>query len=557
MQKNILFIFFILSSLVAKSQVNGTVKDTNNKTLPFVNIYIEGTYTGTTSNDDGIYQLDIDTAGTYTIVFKYLGYKTLKKEVTIANFPFQLNMTLTEEKVSLDEIVVNAQDNPANRIIRNTIENRKANLNKIKTFKADFYSKGLIRIKNAPEKILGQNVGDLGGGLDSTRTGVLYLSETISKIQFERPDKLKETIIASKVAGDDNGFSFNNASDVDFNFYNNTIELGSNIVSPISDYYRYKLDGVFYDELGNLINKVKVIPRRENDRVFSGYVYIVEDQWSLYGTELEITGTQAQLDAVDVIKLKQNFKYSNQDKHWVIISQSIDFVYGILGIKGDGRFTAVYSNYNFKPEFEAKNFGRELLAFTEEANKKDSTFWQSIRPVPLTTEEITDYVKKDSIKVIRKSKKYLDSIDLKTNKFNPSNLLFGYTYNNSYKDWSLGFNSLLSSINYNTVQGWNGNLNLFYRKNIDEFKKYFTVNSRLNYGIADKRLRMSGAVTYKFNNITRPFVTLSGGVRTEQFNPTEPISPLINTVSTHIQLIILSMKLLLVLLLLKHITLLK
>ena len=39
----------------------------------------------------------------------------------------------------------------------------------------------------------------------------MYLSETVSKITFQKPDKLKETIIASKVSGNDNGFSFNTA----------------------------------------------------------------------------------------------------------------------------------------------------------------------------------------------------------------------------------------------------------------------------------------------------------------------------------------------------------
>ena len=103
-------------------------------------------------------------------------------------------------------------------------------------------------------------------GLDSTRSGIIYLSETISKIKYQKPDKLTEKVIASKVSGNSNGFSFNSALDVNYNFYNNTIQINSAIISPISDYafnyYRYKLEGVFYDDSGNLINKIKVIPRR-------------------------------------------------------------------------------------------------------------------------------------------------------------------------------------------------------------------------------------------------------------------------------------------------------
>ncbi|VAV84278.1 FIG00930371: hypothetical protein, partial [hydrothermal vent metagenome] len=536
MKKQLLVTLSFLYSFFVFSQVKGIVTDTKNNPLAFVNIYIEGTYIGTTSNNEGKYELNISEKKSYTIVFKYLGYKTLKKQITITAFPYNLDAVLSEENINLNEVVINTNDNPANRIIRNAIANRKQFLEKINAFKADFYSRGLIKIKNAPEKILGQELGDLGGGLDSTRSGIIYLSETISKIEYQRPDKLKEKIIASKVSGDDNGFSFNAASDVDYNFYNNTVELGNQIVSPIADYafnyYHYTLEGIFYDDRGNLINKIKVIPRRKNDRIFSGTIYIVEDQWAIYALELDITGQQAQIPAADIITLKQTFSFSEKNTFWALISQSIDFQYSIFGIKGDGRFTAVYSNYNFKPNFTKRTFTKEVLSFADEANKKDSIYWNTVRPVPLTLEESNDYVKKDSIQIIRKSKTYLDSIDAVSNKFKIMDVVSGYNYTNSYQHYNLGFSSPIASASFNTVQGWNGNLGLYYRKNYDEFKRYFRANANINYGIADKRLRATASITYKFNNVSRPFLTLSGGVTTSQFNSGQPISKLINTVST-------------------------
>jgi len=536
LMKHALLLLTFLVTIQGFSQIIGNVNDTNGNPLAFVNIYIEGTYIGTTSNDEGNYELNVSEKKRFTIVFKYLGYKTLKNELNIDAFPYVVDVSLEEEQITLDEVIINSNHNPANRIIRQTIANRKAMLESIKSYKADFYSRGLIRIKNAPEKILGQEIGDLGGGLDSTRSGIIYLSETISKIEFQRPDKLKEKIIASKVSGNDNGFSFNNASDVDYNFYNNTVELGNQIVSPIADYafnyYRYKLEGIFYDESGNLINKIKVIPRRENDRIFTGTIYIVEDQWTIYALELDITGQQAQIPAADIITLKQTFSFSEKDKLWALISQSIDFKYGIFGIKGDGRFTAVYSTYNFNPSFTKNTFTKEVLSFENEANKKDSTYWNSIRPVPLTNEEINDYVTKDSIQVVRESKSYLDSIDAKNNTFKLPNILFGYNYQNSYKDWNLNFGSPLLNLNFNTVQGYNSQISINYRKNLDEFRRYFNVNTTLNYGVDDKRLRITGSLTYKLNNISSPFVTLSGGITTQQFNASQPISPLVNSIST-------------------------
>ena len=223
MTKKLIGLLLIVFSTVASAQIVGTITNEKSEPLPFVNILLENTYKGTTSNDDGYYELNISESKTYTLVYSFLGYKTIKKNVTIDQFPYQMDIILKEESVSLDEVVLDSEENPANAIIRQSIAKRKENLDKINTFKANFYSRGLIRIKDAPKKFMGQDI-DIDG-LDSTRTGIIYLSETISKIQFLNPDKLKEKITASKVSGDSNGFSFNNASDVDYNFYNNTIAL--------------------------------------------------------------------------------------------------------------------------------------------------------------------------------------------------------------------------------------------------------------------------------------------------------------------------------------------
>ncbi len=536
MTKTLSLVAALLFCSFSFSQITGTVTSSKNEVLPVVNIFIDNTYIGTTTNSDGMYELNVVEAGDYTVVFQYLGYKTIKKKVTIVSFPFTLNATLEEEDISLNEVVINSEENPANQIIRNAIANRKNVLEKLSEYKADFYSRGVIQIKNAPEKILGQEVGDLGGGLDSTRSGIIYLSETISKLEYQNPKPLKEKIIASKVSGNDNGFSFNNASDVNFNFYKNTFELGAQVVSPISDmafnYYRYKLEGVFYDDRGNLINKIKIIPKRENDKAFSGYIYIVEDQWNLYAVDVTIRGDQVQTTPVDLFTLKQTFSYSEKDAIWALISQTFDFKFGILGIKGDGRFTSVYSDYDFAPEFSKKTFTREILSFEDNSNKKDSTYWHTKRPVPLTDAEATDYIRKDSIQIVKESKPYLDSIDRKNNKFKIWDIVGGYSYQNSHKDYRFSISSPISQISFNTVQGWNGNLGLDFTKQYDDYKRYLSINTTLNYGEADDRLRGTASIRYKFNNKNRRLLTFSGGIKTQQFNASQPISRLENAVST-------------------------
>ncbi len=531
-----LLCFFLLSFSLCEAQLIGKVTDTKGEPLPYVNIYLEDSYSGTTTNDDGNYSLSVAEDTSQTVIFQFLGYKTLRKEITPISSPYILNVVMEEETVSLDAVVISNSEDPAYRIIRNTIANRRENLDRISEFTADFYSRGLWRVEDIPEKILGQEVGDFDGALDSTRTGIIYLSETISEIAYKKPNDFKEKIIASKVSGNDNGFSFNSAQEANFSFYENTLDLNAAIVSPIANnalsYYQYNLDGVFYEE-DKLINKIKVTPRRPKDRVWEGYLYIVEDDWQLYGVELTTNGDAIQVPFINTLVFKQNFKYDEQTNFWIKISQTIDFSFGFFGVEGDGRFIAVYSNYDFTPEFNKGSFTNEVLSFAEAANKKDSLFWKGTRPVPLTDEELNDYIKKDSIQTLRKSKVYLDSIDAKQNRLQLLDPFTGYTYQNSYDQWRIRYEGPLPGIQFNTVQGWNGSAGLSYFKWYDENQtKWLQVYSRATYGIADDRLRLTGGIVKNFNRTNRLRLSLYGGSTVQQFNAAAPISPLINSIAT-------------------------
>ena len=533
--KKITLYTLLLCCFSSFAQITGRITDTKQNPLSFVSVYLDKTVAGTISNDNGNYELNIKKTGDYSVVFQFLGYKTIKKSVSIASFPFQLNVILEDEKIILDEISISTKDNPANKIIRSVINSKDKNTDKLANYTASFYSRGLSKIKDAPNKILGQGLGDFGGGLDSTRSGIIYLSETISEIAYQkRPKKFKEKITASKRSGKDNGVSFNRAEDANFNFYDNNIQFATDLVSPISSnafvYYRFKLEGTFYDKNGKLINKIKVIPKRKNDRVFNGYIYIVEDDWALYGVDVSVTGAQINIPALDTLTLKQDLNYSEENDSWVLISQSIAFKVDFFGFKVDGKFSYVYSNYNFTPDFTKNTFSNEVLTFAKEATKKDSLYWNDIRPVPLTREEGKDYILKDSIKVVRKSKKYLDSVDVKRNKFNLLSPITGYTYSNSYKKWSVSFNSPLGSLAYNTVKGWNASTGVRYFKRLNDKGKWINTGVTLNYGISEKKIRPVFFLTKKWNNLERPRFSISGGITTPQFNNRNPISRLNNTV---------------------------
>ncbi|RTY93275.1 carboxypeptidase-like regulatory domain-containing protein [Flavobacterium sp. RSP46] len=538
--KKYYFLLLLLVSFVSTAQIKGTVSDEKGNPLPFVTIFQEDTYNGTTSNEQGNYEFNLKKKEKQTVVFQFLGFKTQKVVIQTDKLPYSLHIKMIEESFSLNEVIINKKNNPALAIIKSAIASRKQNTKKTNRFNANFYSRGIFKLKNAPKKILGQKIGDLDGALDSTGTGIISLSETFSKIAFEKPNNLKEVVTASKVSGRDNGYSYNTATSSFYDFYDNTIDFSVQMISPIANnafnYYNYTLESTFFDENTNMINKIKVIAKRDSEPVFEGYIYIVEDSWAIYAVDLDIKGYRIKEEFLDVMTLKQNFSYNNSNKIWAKNTQSLEITAGAFGIKFTGKYNYVYSNYEFINAFAPKTFTNEITRIEINANKKDSLFWTTNRPIPLTNEESMDYFRKDSIYKVRNSEKYLDSVDTKENKFKILKLLSGYTYKNSSKKHSFSYEGLLNlgSLSFNTVQGYNFDSGFKYTnwKNQESKGIYTSISTKLNYGFAEDRLRVTGQFIHRFNNQNYATLYMTGGSSVKQFNPNEPISKVINTISS-------------------------
>ncbi len=531
--RTFLILGWLIISLTAHAQVQGTIVDEFGEALPFTNVYVLNTTRGTSSNEQGQYKLLLE-RGAYSIAFQHLGYKTLIKEVVIDDVPIFLDVQLAAEAHMLTELVLRADaEDPAYRVIREAQRKRKFHRDRVKSFSCQVYVKGNQKILDAPKSIFGFEIGDLDGNLDSNRQGIVYLSESISELHFSAPDDYKEVVISSKYSGKDRGYSFNSAKEMQFDFYENTVTLSRPMVSPIADnamtYYKYELLGTFYDEEHRLINKIKVIPRRDTDPVYYGSIYIVEDSWNIYAVELGATAKATQVYFVDSLMCNQVFLYIPEDDVWRIFSNTIKFNLSGFGFKFTGQFSAIYSDYDLNPEFERKFFNRVVHEVLPESNRRDSSYWETIRPVPLTDEEKIDYVVKDSIRLVRESPAFKDSIDRHNNRFHPGNLIGGYNYSKTKNLFFMDVSSPLSDLSFNTVQGWNSSLALSFRKYYDEdYVKRILFGANMNYGFAERRLRVNGYFTYRPTRMKPHQWQLRVGRVINQINEEEPISSSMN-----------------------------
>jgi hypothetical protein len=111
--KRFLLICILFISGIVSAQYTGSVsgkltdKEFNNEPLAFANVSIKGTTKGTTSDFDGIYSLELLDPGTYTVVFSFVGYKTIEIETLIeAGVTNEINVVLEANSASLEEVII-------------------------------------------------------------------------------------------------------------------------------------------------------------------------------------------------------------------------------------------------------------------------------------------------------------------------------------------------------------------------------------------------------------------------------------------------------------------
>ena len=141
-----ILVIILFSNIVfsAMSQITVTGKVANKKTkeyLPFVNVIYHEKY-GTTTNLDGTFKIFSKTE-IKKLNFRYLGYKDTTIFIDNTKKNIHLNISLEKVNYGIDEVVIYPGENPAHRIIREVVKNRKINNpeKNLKSFSYTSYNK--------------------------------------------------------------------------------------------------------------------------------------------------------------------------------------------------------------------------------------------------------------------------------------------------------------------------------------------------------------------------------------------------------------------------------
>lgn len=328
----LLFLFYTLSffSLATAQGIRGQITNAQGEPIPFANIYIPQLSTGTTSNIEGRYDLKLP-EGSWKVLFQYLGYQTETRELTIGKTFQEINIQLVTQDYQIPEIKVLASgEDPAYYIMRRAIALAPYYQKQVSKYSCKVYLKGSGVFDKIPflfEKQMKK---------DGVKENEAFVLETVSKIDFELPDKLKQQVLAMRSSGKDNntspmGMITNNLYDAD--------KYG--VVSPVGKgalkVYKFRLDGVFEDQ-GRTINKIKVIPKTNGNDVFSGYIYIADVFWNIHSADLKLHIPMTDVNVHQV--------YGEVNKNtWMPVSLDFDMDFSGMGFKMKFRYVASINEY--------------------------------------------------------------------------------------------------------------------------------------------------------------------------------------------------------------------
>ena len=519
--------------------------------LPYASVTIKATSIGASANNKAKFSFSVS-PGTYTLVCQHIGYAKQEKNIIVKNNDVEIIFVIANQQLSMTEVVVKSGEDPAYAIMKEAIKKRSFYYEQVKGFECALYTKDLVKLRNLPKKIFGRKIPDEDVkfmGLDSSRKGIIYLSESISKVYIQQPDKFKLEVISTRVSGSDGiGFTFPTF----ISFYQNNISVFQDrlnprgFVSPIADaalnMYKYKYLGSFYED-GKEINSIQVIPRRNYEPVFSGTINITDGDWRIHSLDLRLTKS-AQLDIVDTLHISQiNVPIGNDV--WRVKNQFIYFNFKQFGIDAIGNFVSVYSDYKINPVFTKNKFNNTIIKYDTSSNKKSGTYWETIRPVPLEPEEKMDYLVKDSIFQENRdsilSQKSVDSLNKIKGKLKVYDVFWKglnrtkYTVNGNH---SWGVESLIKGLEYNLAEGVVINFMPYYNYYLKKIKTNFSFQPSFRYGVSNSHANVWTNLIFRTRDweidkkIKRQVWIISGGKRVSQFNKENPIATLTNTVNT-------------------------
>ncbi len=523
------FTFILLLSIhfgffAQNKSIQGKVLNSKTgETLAFANVYFDNKH-GTTTGFNGEFSLEISARQPKTFTVSYIGYQTRKIQIVPGKSYYEIK--LEPENEALDEVVLTTKvENPALKIIRKLIENKKNNDYRKILKKAAFtsYYKFLVTVNRdsmncSIDTIRFMHEGKTRTIIDSSKYKTcielkdkeLYLMENITR-NFLNNGKLSHKVEAVKIAGLKNPlYEILQLQFTDVEVYDDYyLFLFNKYLGPVSKLsfkqYKYKID----DTLSIQNRKVfKINYKNTKKPLIAGSIYIDSETFAI---------ARMTLNSFKTIEFKstQNFKYYPEYKVWfpeknfITIKKAKGTKSILLGNKGKIDFsgpkdktkvthtnpqniddlmyveiTKKYFDINLNP----KNIEKPIysLQVDDDAAKKNESFWQNYRTIK--SREKGTYKYMDSVFTAEKANEHLMKIRKVINGYYPIGF-FDFEYP--------------KLINYNQYERFR--LQIGGRTNENLSDKFY-IQTYVAYGFHDKSFKYDLKTYYKLSHKHQTYI---------------------------------------------------
>ena len=587
-----LLLIFFLSNVHAQStcKISGRIANEEGQAIPYCSIYIPQLSTGSMANINGEFALKLP-CGSYTLKVQSLGYEAKSMEVEVRSEE-DLSIVLRSISYQLQEVTIdpNSED-PAYNIIRKATVMAEYYKKQITAYKATLYVRNYFNVDDLPwiaEKLADED------DLRIMKAG--DITETVVEYSYERPNKVKERIIARKSGSTD---TLRGGSEyINLNFYNLG---GQEIINPLSkgafQVYEFEYQHTeFHDS--RKVHKIKIIPRRKGNDLMKGYLYINDGIWNLNNVDVSFEQPMVSID------YKQTFQEVDS-LAWMPINHQLKVGFKAVGFKVKVNYLATLRDLSIETDPEVDRKIRKRIRVREKDKVADSSIAPQIkydRNLSKTEKKIEEIIQKDelsnreAIKLVRLIKKqereiqkeqdslsydlssqrsveYADSAfskndslwdaareiplsdveqkiysehdsirkikngDTIVNKKRSTVgkfLFFNGTLPTKNKKVQFSPNGLLSGLggSYNTVDG------LLLKKELFDYRKnstngnYWQFTPTIEYAFARETFMGYLDFESQYNFERQAQFYFSAGRRSSDFNRTSPLDPIINSIST-------------------------
>ncbi|MBL7844737.1 MAG: carboxypeptidase-like regulatory domain-containing protein [Cyclobacteriaceae bacterium] len=484
-------------SALAQQVIRGRVIDSLKlEPVAFVNLILDDGVNGTTTGIDGYYELRLPTSYSGNILLSHVSYK--RKNVTVAFLQENTAIKLVPGITVLQELVFVADENPALRIIREAVRNRKSHdPDYLNSYAYHAYNKFVIKPSEADSAYVAQLNG-LRFKADTTSLSksekeflkfdsltekmYLFMTESVTEKKVINPNRDKETLLAFRASGFKSPLFANVATDYQsFSFYKDNISLlGKDFLNPISKnsesrYNFYLTDTTFFNadtvyiiqyepKKGKLINGLK------------GMISISTDGYAIKN----VIAASADTLALTGILIQQH--YEKIDGKWFPDQLNTDIYF--YDLKLSGRFVmaqhrSFFRDVKINPDLKRSAFGDIKVDLTIPQPELNDVLLNRFRNSPVDSKEARTYSTLDSATA---KLKWMDKL------LNAA----------ATQAWPLGFveADLTKVLRFNAYEGIRLGAGIYTSPS---FSKWIRLGGYAAYGFRDDAWKYGGEVRFTAN----------------------------------------------------------